>query len=251
MLHDINYSVVYPEAGLLPWVDSFWMLYNTTAESKEIVVLPDGRVDLFLSRGTNEPFDIMLMGLGSQPDITAIMPGRLMFAISFNLPAIEYVLHTSIADIVDAARELPAGFWDFTEADLGNFDAFCRKATQQIRKQVTLQTDSRKDQLFQLLYASKGDIGVQELADQVFWSSRQINRYFTDRFGISLKTYCNILRFRASFQQIAEGRLYPEQNFTDQAHFIKEIKRLSGVTPGELYKNPNDRFIQFSPLTRQ
>ncbi|WP_435523659.1 hypothetical protein [Chryseobacterium indoltheticum] len=32
---------------------------------------------------------------------------------------------------------------------------------------------------------------------------------------------------------------------TDQSHFIKEIKQLSGVSPKELHKSENDRFLQF------
>ncbi len=36
-----------------------------------------------------------------------------------------------------------------------------------------------------------------------------MNRYFNQEYGISLKTYCNILRFRASFRHIKEGKLYP------------------------------------------
>jgi AraC-like DNA-binding protein len=63
-----------------------------------------------------------------------------------------------------------------------------------------------------------------------------------------LKAYANILRFRASFEQLHRGELYPEQNFADQSHFIREVKKLSGVTPKELNKNKNDRFIQFSVL---
>jgi AraC-like DNA-binding protein len=89
------------------------------------------------------------------------------------------------------------------------------------------------------------------MSEQVHWSSRQINRYFNQLFGLSLKAYCNILRFRASFQHIKEGKLFPEQNFTDQAHFIKEIKKFSGVLPKELSKNKDDRFIQFSTLTKK
>ena len=102
--------------------------------------------------------------------------------------------------------------------------------------------------MFDFIYSSNGEITVKELSEKVFWSSRQINRYFNQQFGLSLKTYCNILRFRSSFEHIKQGKLFPQQNFADQSHFIKEIKRLAGVLPKELRKNENDRFIQFSTL---
>ncbi|HKG06752.1 MAG TPA: AraC family transcriptional regulator, partial [Pedobacter sp.] len=92
------------------------------------------------------------------------------------------------------------------------------------------------------------EMSVKELSEQVFWSSRQINRYFTQQFGLSLKMFCKILRFRTSLEHVAQGRLAPELNFTDQTHFIKEIKKFSGVVPKELSKNKNDRFVLLSVL---
>ena len=101
------------------------------------------------------------------------------------------------------------------------------------------------------MYTSKGERSVAELAEQVGWSSRQINRYFSQRLGVPLKTYNNILRFRASLQHIAQGKLFPELNFTDQAYFIKAIKKFAGVVPKELSRNKNDRFLLLSLLKQQ
>ena len=80
------------------------------------------------------------------------------------------------------------------------------------------------------------------------WSSRQINRYFNQQFGISLKVYCNILRFGASFKHISEGKLFPEQNLTDQNHFIKEIKKYAGVKPKVLSKNKDNQFVNITAI---
>ena len=99
--------------------------------------------------------------------------------------------------------------------------------------------------------SSNGEIGVRALSEKVFWSSRQINRYFTQQLGLSLKAYCSILRFRASLQHIAQGKLFPQLNFADQAHFIKQIKKFSGVVPKELSKNKNDRFVLLSVLKQK
>ena len=85
----------------------------------------------------------------------------------------------------------------------------------------------------------------------MFWSSRQINRYFNRIFGISLKAYCNIFRFKSSLNDIKNGELFPTLNFADQTHFIKEVKKMSGVTPKELSKNENDRFILLSSMSKK
>ena len=245
----LRYERVKPVALLQDYVESFWQLENTSSINKSIVIVPDGRIDLFFSYSIKQGYHITLSGLETEPDSVAFEGNTKIFAISFCLPAVEYLLETSIAELTNNVRILASDFWGFSETDLENFNDFCEKAN---RKMIHLigqrKIDERKLRLFQLINSSMGELTVRELSEKVNWSERQINRYFNDKFGLSLKKYCNILRFRASFGQIKEGKLFPELNFTDQAHFIREIKRFSGVTPKELTKNPNDRFIQFSTL---
>jgi len=249
-MNDIEYKIIKPDSSLADFVESFWMIVNTAEESKDIVVLPNSTIDISLSYSQSSPFHIMLMGLESEATRTSMAPKMVIFAISFKLLAVEYILKSSIADLVNDVQLLPANFWGFNKEDLDNFDTFCSKASNKIKELVIEKADERKRKLFELIYSSKGSLTVKELSEKVFWSSRQINRYFNQYFGISLKLYCNILRFSASFPQLKEGRLFPEQNYTDQPHFIREIRKFSGVAPKELSKNKNDRFIQLSALPK-
>ncbi|ACU03494.1 helix-turn-helix domain-containing protein [Pedobacter heparinus] len=252
MDNDLHYEIIKPHKPLSDFVDSFWFLHNQSDSNKETTGLPDGRVDLFLFQSPTEPFRIALLGLGTAQHESAVIPANgLMFSISFKLLAIEYIFHDTISDIVNNGKLLPEGFWGFTKDDLQDFDLFVEKATKKIQSLLPKDIDKRKLKLFELIYVGKGAVTVKELSEKVFWSSRQINRYFNQQFGISLKTYCNILRFRASLEHIAQGKLFPEENFTDQNHFIKEIKKFSGVVPKELFKNKNDRFILLSTLPRK
>lgn len=240
-----------PGNSLSDFVESFWMLYNKSDCEKEVVVLPDGRIDLFFSKSAKEPFHITLLGLGTKPEQTTITSKRLTFAVSFKPLATEYILHATVADLLNSAQNMPDDFWGFSINDLNDFDNFCKKASRKIQALLKEKPDDRKRQLFDLVYSSNGAMTVKELSEKVFWSSRQINRYFNQQYGISLKAYCKILRFRASLQQIKDGRLFPEQNFADQTHFIKEIKKFSGVVPKELFKNQNGRFILLSALPKK
>ncbi|HEY9259786.1 AraC family transcriptional regulator [Chitinophaga sp.] len=244
----ITFKMKPPSAGLSDFVESFWMLENEAAQQKEIVVLPDGRFDIIFSYAEEEPFHAILRGLDTEPGQHAIPAKQVMFAISFKLLAIEYLLDIKAAGVLNNASILPDNFWNVTKEDLGDFDALCSKVSASMLMLVKPDIDSRKQQLFDLIYTSSGALSVKELSEKVFWSSRQINRYFNQQFGISLKAYCNILRFRASLQHIKEGQLFPEQDFADQTHFIKEIKKFSGVVPKELSKNANGRFILLSAL---
>ena len=246
----LYYKIVKPDHTLSDFVDSFWCLYNHSGQVKETIGLPVGRVDLFLFRSPAEGFRIILLGLGTLPHEQATIPiDGVIFCISLKLLAIEYILNESIADIINSGKILEHDFWGFSEQDLQDFDYFIDKSVQVLSSMLPATIDARKQKLFDLIYESKGTISVSELSEKVFWTSRQINRYFNQWFGLSLKVYSNILRFRASLDHIAQGKLFPDEHFFDQNHFIKEIKKFSGVVPKELLKNKNDRFILLSSLT--
>lgn len=242
---DFEYLMIQPESELSDFVEVFWMLHNPSEREHKIVLIPDGRIDLIFCRSNEGTFRTVLKGIDTKPSEVVFFPETTYFAVSFKLLAVEYFLNLSIAELLNGGRLL---FRDFgvLSANMDDFEGFCKKLSTFIKAGLNRDIDSRKRKLFQLIYTSKGAMPVSELADRVCWSSRQINRYFNQRFGISLKSYCSILRFLASLQHIKDGQLFPEQNFTDQSHFIKEVKRLSGVSPGALSKNENDRFILLS-----
>lgn len=252
MNNEFYYQFIKPHPSLNSFVENIGMFHNPADIDKEVVVMPDGRVDLFFMQfGPDEPFHVFLIGLETAPEQRAILPGTMAFVVSFRPIAVEYILKTSIADLLNTARILPGHFWNFTADDLGDLETFTKKITQTITELLPETVDERKRKLFDLIYSSNGEMSVRELSEQTGWSSRQINRYFNQQFGLSLKAYSTILRFRASLEHIAEGKLFPELNFADQTHFIKEIKKFSGVAPKELSKNKNDRFILLSVLKQQ
>lgn len=249
MNNNFHYKFIEPDKSIADFVESIGMFHNPTDEAKEVVVIPDGRIDLFFTQSLTEPFHVLLMGLETEPEQRSVPPKTLTFSISFKPLAVEYILPTPIAGFLNSAKDLPNDFWGFTADDLKDFDAFYKKAHQKIV--VPKEIDERKRKLFDLIYSSNGEMSIKELSAKVFWSSRQINRYFNQQFGLSLKAFCKILRFRASLEHIAQGKLFPELNFADQNHFIKEIKKFSGVVPKELFKNQNDRFVLLSVLKQK
>lgn len=251
MDNGLEYKIIKPDKPISDFVDSFWFLRNPSNKSKETIGLPDGLVDVSLYKSDEMPFQVVQLGGLTQYEQATIPANSLIFCISFKLLAVEYILGETISGIVNSGKLLPPGFWGFTENDLQDFDLFVEKATRKIRSLLPKEMDERKRLLFELIYTSNGTITVKELSEKVYWSSRQINRYFNQQFGISLKAYCNILRFRASLEHIAKGKLFPEEKFSDQNHFIKEIKKFSGVVPKELSRNENDRFILLSAIKQQ
>jgi AraC-like DNA-binding protein len=251
MENKFYYKAIEPDKSLLDFVENIGMFHNKSDKAMEVVLIPDGRIDLFFMQSESDAFQVTLIGLENVPEQQVIPANAIAFKISFKPLGAEYLLQTSIADILNSARVLPKDFWNFTPNDLKDFDVFHKKASLKLQELLPTRIEEKKRSLFELIYASNGEIKVKELSEKIAWSSREINRYFNKQFGLSLNAFCKILRFKASLEHIAKGRLFPELNFSDQNHFIKEIKKFSGVVPSELLKNKDDRFILLSVLKQQ
>ncbi|MDO7886553.1 helix-turn-helix domain-containing protein [Hymenobacter cheonanensis] len=248
---DLVFQTQAPPPALAEYVESFWQLANPSGVAQPVVIVPDGRVDTFFTYSATEPYNVLLLGLDTQPEAQVILPHTSTFAIGWKLLAADYVLPVRLADLPQHACYLPPDYLGMSAADLTDFAGFCAKAAAQIQQLLPAEVDSRKRKLFNLLYATSGTRTVEAYADAAAWSSRQINRYFQQQFGLSLKAYCNILRFRAALPDLKSGKLFPEAHFADQAHFIREIKKYAGVAPKELVRNQDDRFIQLSALPKK
>ncbi|MEJ7559286.1 MAG: AraC family transcriptional regulator [Pedobacter sp.] len=243
MTDPLHFELNHPDQSLSDFVYCFSSLQNFS-DYDEAVVIPNGKVDLIFSKSDEGGLQVVILGLETKPKKVNSKVNN-FFSVSFNPLAIEYVFSCSIAELLDTGKLLPSGFWDIGIDDLNNFNEFCKKLSQIINHRLPKLIDERKRELFQLIFTSNGEISISALSQKIFWNPRQINRYFKQQFGLSLKSYCKILRFQASLPHVKNGELFPQLNFSDQSHFIKEIRQFAGVSPKELHKNKNDRFLQF------
>lgn len=242
----MRYREIKPVGFLTHFVQCFWEYENTETDI-EHTILPDGYFDLIAEFENGIFKSLKITGVWTKPTNVMIPKSTKMFAIRFKLLATEYLFQQEIKSILDTTKPLPADFWNINKYQSHEFDSFVSDITYRLDNSIKhlREIDNRKLQLFKFVYQDKPN-SVKELAQRVFWSSRQINRYFNNQFGFSLKEFLKITRFKSSFKHISNGDLYPKNDFFDQAHFIREVRKYAGATPKELYKNKNDRFIQLS-----
>lgn len=74
MRNNFHYKFIDPEKPLADFVESIGMFHNRSDEAKEVVVLPDGRIDLFFSKSASEPFHVTLIGLETYAEQRSILP---------------------------------------------------------------------------------------------------------------------------------------------------------------------------------
>jgi AraC-like DNA-binding protein len=90
-----------------------------------------------------------------------------------------------------------------------------------------------------LLYHTRGQCRIEELADYCHASVRQLQRTFQRVVGVSPKFFARTLRFEQAQRRLMVDPetdltgLAQECGYFDQAHFIKEFRAFTGKTPSD------------------
>ncbi|MCQ9636346.1 AraC family transcriptional regulator [Chryseobacterium sp. WG23] len=103
----------------------------------------------------------------------------------------------------------------------------------------------------ELIETSDTNLSIEELSSQLNTTERTLRNHFYEHIGCSPKEYLQIVKIK----KVAYQLKYSDQSLTDiafdnhyfdQAHFINDLKKITGYSPGELRKLiPNFRFLQF------
>jgi AraC-like DNA-binding protein len=244
------YKEIQPDKLLTNFVKDYWWFDNSTTQQLDFTILPDGCFDLIVSLDNYKQDGISLTGLWTKQVEVSIEPNRQLFGIRFKLLAVDYILQQKISSFCNSEQICEQDFWQIDQLSFTDLENVTEELNKMMLSILSTQKriDTKKQNLFNLLYQTRGQETVEWYSQQVFWSTRQINRYFKNRFDVPLKSYCMILKCYDAFKQIKKGQFYPEQNYFDQSHFIKDLKKHTGNKPTELFENKNDRFLQLATM---
>jgi AraC-like DNA-binding protein len=244
----MTYSETKISGNLSPFIQSFWTS-ETKDETIENTILPDGYFDLIVQVENDRIKSIKLTGLWTEPIEVKTKKNTKRLAIRFKPLATECLFDIHLKNALNATIILPKNFWNLNKLIALDFKTFSQHCLYKIEKIFTSSKpiDERKIKLFDLIF-TKEAWTVKALSEQVFWSSRQINRYFQNQYGLSLKVYLNIVRCHTAYEILAKNNLAAPSQYFDQAHYIREVKKFTGTSPKALSQNKNDRFIQLSTI---
>ena len=244
----MKYEEIKIDGYLSNFVKCFWTS-ETLTKSSDYTILPDGYFDLIVEIKNKKISSIKLTGIWTIPiDIKTEIDTEI-FAVRFKPLAIELLENVNLKALLNSSINLGTDFMGIDKLAFDNFKDFCRHIEHYLKTRIekTKTVSDLKICLFNEIF-KKEVFNVQELSERIFWTSRQINRYFNLTFGLSLKEYLNIIRCNQTYKDISKKGHTLQSNYFDQSHFIKEIKKYTGATPTELKKNENDRFLQLSTI---
>jgi len=98
-----------------------------------------------------------------------------------------------------------------------------------------IQTDKLITEAVKLIYQSNGTIRIKELNEKLFISQSPFEKRFRKIVGTTPKKFASIIRFNKVLETLDKSKSLTEicfeNNFFDQAHFIKDFKHFTGDTP--------------------
>lgn len=93
------------------------------------------------------------------------------------------------------------------------------------------------------ILTANGQLSVDEISKQTNINRRQLERKFSSVIGLSPKQLSKTIRLQAALKILLNKKftsltsLAYENEYYDQAHFIKDFKELTGFTPKDFYGN--------------
>jgi AraC-like DNA-binding protein len=95
-----------------------------------------------------------------------------------------------------------------------------------------------------LIQRHRGVLTIRQLTGIIGCHSRQLERKFNTAVGLSPKHFCNIVRTLSFVKSLQHATCKPsltrsayESGYYDQAHLIREFRKITGLTPSQYLKN--------------
>ena len=102
------------------------------------------------------------------------------------------------------------------------------------------------EESLRFIHNNIGSLHVKDVLDYLDISERQFERRFAQTVGLSPQVYIRVKRFNEAIRLMKSGQLERlidvayALNFSDQSHFIRDIRAFSGMTPRSLSQRVDD-----------
>lgn len=268
----MNYSTIEPTIDLATFVKCYWTLdAPKEIKPKKQRIVPDGCMEMIFHYG-----DLYKQYIRDGSYI--IQPKCFVFGQISHPLDIEPTGETGIF----ATRFHPGGFNPFSKipvADMENraipLQELFGNEGHQLEKQIlnALTTEDRVKIIepflinrlltpkfidsitklsVEIILQLNGQLTVDELSGQLNIHRRQLERKFSSAIGLSPKQLSKIIRLQATLKMLANDQFTSltsvayDGNYYDQAHFIKDFKEFTGLSPKKFYADNLKMSLLFS-----
>lgn len=234
-----------PAPDLAQHIDMCWSLTGEEGSGKAFYeILPDSNMNLIF-RYSFSGWRMSLLGPASEKACVEIDGASDYFCIRFRPGQALRLADVRTVDLIDCYAELSKikGISVGSLADrLSSLpDPAARQLVMEdlVRGCLPLVRDERCRQATALLEAHGGQLHVNELAAELGFHIRTLERLFLEQLGMTPKQLSRLVRFRHLLSSLKTGSfgsladLAYACGYADQSHMIRDYKELTGRLPGE------------------
>ena len=235
------YKVVVMKYG----ISHFYCFQKDQTMKNTIKAIPDGCIDILFCCDEKEPY-ANVCGTVLQPKLVFNEKTEYFFGVRF-LPGNSLKFkNATMSDFVE--QEIP--FLEVME-DKDLFDQITSSKDFNYQIQVFMdkylksyessQMKGLKKLMVSKIIESAGQIRVNELADDIGYSVRYVNKMFSQQFGLSPKLFCKLMRFQSLVKHlngleknmfdITLSDISTDLGYYDQSHMIKDFYEFTNTTP--------------------
>jgi AraC-like DNA-binding protein len=262
----MNYQIYQPHPDLKPLISCFWTLeVPATEDTQRQRIIPDGTIEMLFTLGDDikrytSKNDFILqprsMVLGQTIDPFYIEPTGYVntFAIRFYPYGFSSLVAVPLKNLANKETALDMLFGKSIAKKLEQDIIQATDVKQrieiielfllnQLSEQVTV--DNIVKTTIDTLLLTKGRASISDILKDDLSKRRQLERLFVKQIGVSPKQLAKVIRFQSAIKMLLndEGEnltnIAYENDYYDQAHFIKDFKEYTGISPKEFLGNQN------------
>lgn len=236
----LNYQEYYI-SELQDYIMCIWQITSKEPLLKPIMntVLPDGCIDLIIDIDKQV---MIFSGFSKNTEDVPLESTVNFIGIRFKpgtIPALFDIAGNQVMDHTVMYNDLEKQY------DISNIFKTTNITIQIdiLKKYLVSKIETIKDKqylyLVDALYDTPTNQHVKDIGIKLGYGNRQLQRVFLKNYGVSPKVLLNILRLHKCLTLLFDNTkslqdIALDSGFYDQAHFIKEIKRYTGILPTTL-----------------
>lgn len=218
--------------------------HNTGRAALEQIITHSGR--------TVCPPSLFLYGPGIEPSVMHYKKGSsATVQVIFKPHALKTLFGLNASQLANGSADLhefAAGDLDCQLIDAMNQQERVHLLTSFLATRLKQEKtrDTLVEESLRLIHQHGGTLHVKDLLECLHISERQFERRFTQTVGLSPQVYIRVKRFNEAIRLIKTGQFARltdvacALNFSDQSHFIRDLKTFSGLTPTSLAQRADD-----------
>lgn len=246
--HRVTYQEYLPHMSLRNVIYCYWQLKTTTKLDQNFVhlVVADGCIDVYFELGN--PQESYVMGFCDKHS-------EFILANSFNYIGVRFfptmfpqLFKISAKEVSNKYEHLSNVLPDTSMFVRNNFDKsqdihtivnLLDEYFLSLIKTLQFDNDYRLYQALKAVYKNVGSLKMEKDLNTGL-SQRQLRRVFEYYIGDTQKTFSKVVRFQSVLarlkhlrQHLSHSEVFNMDGYYDQTHFIKEFKKLYGLTPAK------------------